>query len=142
MNSSRISRKVAVCLVSAFALLSSFSETGYCQKSAMYTRGNWQTSLEPAKWVEGKPYAYTAGGSIKIGVRDKFGGTDRYSATFVVIAPNNSTYRELVKVAGEDWGYATFPDNFNTSALLPGNYSVKIYVKNQLVVAFKVHYTP
>jgi hypothetical protein len=142
MNTSKISRKLAVCLASTFALLSLSSETGYCQKSALYTRGNWQTSLDPANWVEGKPYAYTASGSIKIGVRDKFGVVGRYSATFVVTDPNNNAYKKLVKVAGDDWGYATFPDNFNTSALRPGNYSVKIYVKNQLVVAFKVNYRP
>ena len=106
----------------------------------MYTRGDWQTSLEPAKWVDDKPYVYTASGSIKIGVRDKFGAMGGYSATFVVTAPNNRAYKELVKVSGDDWGYATFPDNFNASALRPGIYSVKIHVKNRLVVAFKVNY--
>ena len=49
MRKSKISKKLAVCFASTFALLLLFSETGYCQKAAMYTRGNWQTSLEPAK---------------------------------------------------------------------------------------------
>ena len=108
----------------------------------MYTRGNWQTSLDPAKWVDGHPYVYTASGSIKVGVRDKYGAMGGYSATFVVTAPNNRAYKQRVKVAGDEFGFATFPDNFNTSDLRPGIYSVKIYVKNQLVVAFKVKYTP
>ena len=112
------------------------------QNPGMYTRGDWQTSLEPAKWVDGKPYVYTASGSIKIGVRDKFGAMGGYSATFVVTAPNSRAYKELVKVSGDDWGYATFPDDFNASSLRRGIWSVKIYVKSQLVVAFKVNYTP
>ena len=141
MSKSKTSKKLVVCFATVLALLL-FSATGYTQKSAMYTRGNWQTSLDPAKWVEGKPYVYTARGSIKIGVRDKFGAMGGYSATFVVTGPNNRAYKEVVKVAGDDWGYATFPDDFNTSALRSGICSVKIYVKNQLVVAFKVNYTP
>ena len=74
-------------------------------------------------------------------MRDKFGAMGGYSATFVVTAPNNRAYKDVVKVAGDDWGYAAFPDDFNTSALRRGICSVKIYVKNQLVVAFKVNYT-
>ena len=140
MSESKISKKLALCFAATVTLLL-FSQTGYCQKTAMYTRGNWQTSLDPGKWVEGKPYVYTASGSMKIGVRDKFGAMGGYSATFVVTMPNNRVYKELVKVAGDDWGYATFPDDFKASALRPGTCSVKIYVKNQLVVAFKVNYT-
>jgi hypothetical protein len=141
MIKSRISKRLAACFAIVFVLLLS-SPAGYCQKTAMYTRGNWQTSLDPAKWVDGRPYVYTASGSIKIGVRDKFGAMGGYSATFVVTAPNNRSYKEVVKVAADDWGYATFPDDFNASGLRPGICSVKIYVKNQLVVAFKINYTP
>lgn len=141
MNKSKISTSLTLSFAATFALLL-FSHVGYGQKSAMYTRGNWQTSLDPAEWIEGKPYVYTARGSIKIGVRDKFGAMGGYSATFVVTGPNNRAYKEQVKVAGDDWGYATFPNDFNASTLRPGIYSVKISVKNQLVVAFKVNYTP
>jgi hypothetical protein len=91
--------------------------------------------------VVGKPYAYIASGSIVLGVRDKY-GEGGYSATFVVTDSSNRTYKHEVSVKADDWGNATFPDNFHASGLKPGIYSVKIYVKNQVVVAFKVKYTP
>src|SRR6266496_2299560 len=101
MSKCESSKNLMVCSALLFAFLFLFCERGYCQKSAMYTRGNWQTSLEPGKWVDGKSYVYTAKGSVEIGVRDKYGELGNYSATFIVTAPDKRTYKQLIKVKGD-----------------------------------------
>ena len=133
---------ITLATLSICALLTVLGATVYSQKTPLYTKGTWQTSLDPGKWVEGKPYAYTASGNMKIGVRDKYGAMGGYTASFVVTTPNNKSFKQSVKVAGDDWGYASFPDDFNASGLASGIYSVKIYVRSQVVVSFKVKYTP
>ena len=141
MSKEKFYKRVIACFAFMLVFPALFGETAYGQEKAFYERGNWQT-LSVGDEVEGKPYAYTASGSIELGVRDKYAEMGGYTATFAVTDSSNRTYKHEVSVKGDDWGNATFPDNFNASALKPGIYSVKIYVKNQVVVSFKVKYTP
>jgi hypothetical protein len=55
------------------------------------------------------------GASIKLGVRDKFSVLGRYSATFIVTAPNGKKFYKSIDVEGDQWGDVVYPDDFKQS---------------------------
>ena len=66
MSKEKFYKRVIACFAFMLVFPALFGETAYGQEKAFYERGNWQT-LSVGDEVEGKPYAYTASGSIELG---------------------------------------------------------------------------
>lgn len=58
--------------------------------------------------------------SVSLGVRDKNGQVGSYTGVFMVTGPNGKTLTARTRVTGSDWGFVTFPDDFNSASQSPG----------------------
>jgi len=69
----------------------------------------------------------------KLGVRDKFGSLGKYTAVWIVSAPDGSQYETKTTVEGDDWGYVYFPNDF-PALQQSGRYSWRCVVDGHEVV--------
>ena len=65
--------------------------------SALPKPDTWQSSEAP---------------SVRLGVRNKLGTRDKYTAIWIVSGADGSRYEARATVKGDDWGDVYFPDDF------------------------------
>jgi len=53
------------------------------------------------------------GVEAQLGVKDKFGKSGTYIATFLVKNINGQEWKKSIKISGNQWGYVLFPDDFS-----------------------------
>ena len=70
----------------------------------------------------------------RLGVRDKNGTLGEYEATFIVTGADKKQYKKAVMVKGDDWGYVTFPDDFQLSQR-SGRFSWRCLVRGRVAVS-------
>jgi hypothetical protein len=80
---------------------------------------SWQSSQKPV---------------VKLGIRDKTGSLDQFTASCIVSAPDGSKHLARVTVRRLGWGYVWYPDDFQAYAK-PGRYSWKWLVDGRQVAA-------
>lgn len=91
--------------------------------------GSWQVSAP-----RGYPGPVAAGDSVQIGLRDKFGDADDYDVTATVLLPDGSVAQAETPLAGTDWAYLQFPDDFDSGSTdLPGAYTILWTIDDSLV---------
>ena len=59
---------------------------------------------------------------VQLGVRNKYGNRDKYTAVWTVSAPDGSLYKARTTVESDNWGSVWFPDDFPTYRK-PGRYT-------------------
>ena len=69
----------------------------------------------------------------KLEVRDKLGSLGKYTAVWIVSAPDGKQFQTKKTVERDDFGYVYFPDDF-AAASEPGRYSWKCFVEGHEVV--------
>ena len=52
--------------------------------------------------------------SVHLGVRNKLGTRDKYTAIWIVSGADGSRYEARATVKGDDWGTVYFPDDFGS----------------------------
>jgi len=77
---------------------------------------------------------------IQLGVRDKYGELDGYTADFVVIGPNKQKYHVYKKVEGDDFAVVYYPEDFQGSSQ-SGKYTWKCLVNGKPVIEGKFRFT-
>jgi len=78
----------------------------------------WQLSQEPV---------------AKLEVRDKYGSLGKYTAVWIVSAPDGRQFQAKKTVERDDFGYVYFPDDFSALSE-PARYSWKCFVEGHEVV--------
>lgn len=84
---------------------------------------SWQYLTQPPNQI---------GRFFDLGIRDKW-GEKSYFATFVVHTPRGLTHRKMVRVQGDFWGQARYPEGFG-APYLPGRYTYEVVVRGRTVV--------
>jgi hypothetical protein len=88
---------------------------------------NNNISLAEPSWQEAD------GAIVELGIRDKYGDLGKYTATFIINAPDGKQHKVIKNVVGSDWGEAVFPKDFGSVYLQNGNYTYKKMVGNKVV---------
>jgi len=77
---------------------------------------------------------------ISFGVRNKFGNY-KYTANFVVHAPNDKIYYCAQDGHGDDFVYSFFPNSYKGAYFTPGEYVWECYVNGNKIASKEFHYS-
>ncbi len=106
--------------------------SAYAQRSQnAVKKATWQTSVDDSRR-----------GSVTLGVRDKWGSLGRFTATFIVTAPNGKTFRGQMATTQDEWAYIDFPSQFSGSPRAGGNYKVVFSVNGVVIGRDKFRFRP
>ncbi len=112
----RIGLPVLVCLT----LLSLGIVVGRAQRRVRHV--TWQQSVEP---------------QVQLGIRDKLGVLGKYTAVFVVTAPDGERQRATRQVVDSDvendWGEVSYPGDFGALLYQSGTYRWECRVDGEVV---------
>ena len=132
MNKMRLT--LLTCLL---ALLVLGANSAYAQSTrSAIKNATWQTSVDDSRQ-----------GTVTLGLRDKWGTVGRYTASFVVTAPSKRKtrvpkFQGWTTVSGDDFGYISFPDDFDGKPLAGGTYTVIFYADGIIVGRDKFKFRP
>jgi hypothetical protein len=89
-------------------------------------------------------WQYEMSSDVELGIRDKLGDLGRYTAVFVVTAPDGEQHKATRQVVESDMGYILFPDDFKTDWDRDGKYKWQCRVDGKVVSegAFEYKSTP
>ncbi len=79
--------------------------------------------------------------TIKLGIRNKYGyvSLDKFTAVCIVSGPDAKQRKASMNVESDNWGYVSFPDDFDTWAK-PGRYHWQCQVSGKRVAAGSFEY--
>jgi hypothetical protein len=127
MNSKRL---FILCCLLALTFFGAASVSAQRSRNAVKD-ATWQTSVSDS-----------TRGTVTLGIRDKWAAMKRYTASYVVTAPNKKQFRAQTKTSQDDWAYITFPKDFGGSTLAAGTYTVVFYANGVVVGRDKFRFRP
>jgi len=77
---------------------------------------------------------------VELSIRDKFGDAGRYTATFIINAPDGKQYKAIKNGVGSKFYRVIFPNDFGSVYLTNGNYTYKTIVENKVIYTGSFQY--
>jgi hypothetical protein len=93
-----------------------------------------RTSLAEPTWQ------IADGPIVELSIRDKFGEAGRYTATFIVNAPDGKQYKAIKNAVGSEFFHVIFPGDFNAPHMQNGKYTYKTMVGNKVIYTGSFQY--
>lgn len=91
----------------------------------------WQTSVNDSNRRK-----------VVLGIRDKWGDLGKFTAAFVVIAPNKKKFRAQISTTDSEWAYVNFPSDFDRLPRSIGTYTVVFYANGVIIQRDKFRFRP